>query len=1334
MSTVQVDIHCLHELFEYQVDQCPSQVALIYQDRQYTYAELNALANRLARYLRSRGVKAGDLVGLYLQRSDQPIATILAVLKLGAGYVPIDPSYPVERARYIVDHAKIATVVTEAALVTQAADFFTGSPITLDRDGDAIDRQSSARLAEDEGQAGPHDLCYVLFTSGTTGQPKGIMTEHHSVVKFALSFNESCQITPADRIYQGFSLGFDGSVEELWMAFSNGATLVVGPPEAARDGDAVRRIFETHQITVFSTVPTFLSMVPGNLPNVRLIIVSGEACPPELVRRWAAPFRRLLNVYGPTETTVNATVAECVPDQPVTIGKPLRGYETYVLDEALQPVPPGQPGELYIGGPGLARGYLNAPELTAKAFVPHPFAPPEDPQRIYRTGDLVQWDDDGNLRFLGRIDGQVKIRGYRIELSEIESVLREDGQIYQAVVHVHETEGLKELAAYVVLHDPAVSFDRDCVLQRLRDRLPPYMVPSYLDVLPELPTLASGKVDRKRLPTPATSLVSSRRTIVAPRNEQDEQIVAVWEKLLQVSPLSIEEDFFLDLGGYSLLAAQAVTELRERFGMEIALADIYTHPTVTRLSDRLAQRLATDQESAADSVHRSEHDVSVTTRARTSSQVCAEMGWLRRWSCVALQGLTLLLGYGLASQVALGVVLLAIPAWTGLIPAPLFLLVLSVAIFVSHPLLIASTILVKWILIGRFRAGEYPVWGFYYYRWWVVSRLQELAGVGRFSGTPVMSWYYRLMGAQVGPACVIDTPNCVAYDLVSLGEETSIGSQSQLLGYRVEDGLLKIGRIEIGSRCFVGSQCCLGLNTRMENDSYLDDLSLLPDGAVMRTGESRQGAPAQPASVVLPPIDAGRTRRRHPIFFGILHFIAGELVGELILLALLPLAAFVVLAHHWGGPTAALAALFLGIPPSVVVFCLVTACLKWLVLPRARPGVYSVESLWYVRKKGVDTLLETASYFVYPLYTTIYLRPWLRLLGARIGSMAELAVCQLTPDLTEIGEGSFVADGAMVGGSRYFRNQVQVATSHVGDRSFVGNASILPVGAAMGSNCLLGVTSLTPGGAHAVTPDDTEWLGSPAFQLPYRRKVEGFEHAQLFQPTLGLYIQRMMIDAVRIVLPMFLVVMGSLVFVASVVAAVSFLPLPYVFAVAPLAGIGVVAGLILSVCLVKWLLMGRYHPVIKPLWCPYVWFNEVVNGVYETIGATLTEPAMGSPYFNLFLRWMGCKVGRWAFIESSLFSEFDLVEIGDYAALNRECIVQNHLFEDRIMKSSYCRIGRNSSIGNMSVVLYDTEVKPGAWIGPLSLLMKGETVPPDSRSLGIPTRTLTANGAGKGSP
>lgn len=1321
-------LRCLHEVFEFQVDLRPEAPALICGEEVLTYRQLDEQSNRLAQYLRICGIGAGHLVGLFMEKSARPIVSILGCLKAGAGYVPIDPVHPAERIRHIAEEAELKLMLTEQALADRASVAFPGERLQLDNLDGELTRMPSTRLSCQDTGVTPKDLCYVIFTSGTTGRPKGVMAEHRNVVRFIDAFNEVCSTTPEDRVYQGFSLGFDGSVEEIWMAFSNGAALVAGNRDTPKFGNDLAHFMTRNRVTYFSTVPTMLSTIGEDIPSLRQLVVSGERCPPELVSRWARNGRVMLNVYGPTETTVNATALECRPGRPITIGKPLAGYHTHVLDEKMRPLPAGEKGELFIGGSGVSRGYLKRPDLTSHSFVYNPYLKKKLRVRLYRTGDLASIREDGEIEFFGRLDGQVKIRGYRVELSEIEAVLIEQPGVRSAAVTLYEGKGLQELAAYVIPQQGAV--DRSALREALRKKLPDYMVPKYLDAVTELPMLASGKVDRRKLPDPASLLVEECRQVAQPETPLEVTISDAWKAVFGAEQVSVEDDFFLDLGGYSLLAAQLVTKLRSEAGVEVNIRDVYRHPTIRRLAAALGEEAGKTAEKTA----AAGGDNGPGAAARngngqaprpSAKEVFASVPILVRWCCAALQLLSICVLNLIAVWPVLLLIVVALAVYRDVLSLLQALLIVVGLSVLAWPLNLTMSIVLKWLIVGRYKPGAYPLWGLQYFRYWFASHLQGISGASIFIGTPIMPLYLRLLGARIGRNVSIETGDIGAYDLLSIGDETSICAETQINGYRVEDGMLIIGSADIGRRCFVGIHSTLGLNVKMEDDCRLDDMSMLPDGAVMKTGESRRGSPAQPATVTLPEPPDGRAVDRKPFRYALLHLLAAYFVSFVASLIGLVFLAPLILVYWKGGLFWTIAFLLimlpLSVPLGVPVFCFYVAGLKSLIMGRAKPGVYPLASLDYVRRWLADGLMVACRKILLPLYTTIYLPPFFRLLGAKIGPWAELStVWKVTPELLEASEESFFADGCMLGGRRTHRGQFQIDVNRVGRRTFVGNNAILPPGASLGDNCLLGVVSTTPEGAGQAVPSGTELLGSPSFKLPYRKKVEGFDDSVTYRPTRKLYLLRAFIDGLRVVIPGYIALFIFAAWIGLLV--LSFLSFGVFGMILLTAPIGL-ALMIVRCCIVtaiKWVVMGRFKPVIKPLWSPYVWLNEMVNGIYESIMAPALNSFLGTPFVVPFLRMMGIKVGKSTYIESVLFSEFDLVEIGNYAALNAGAIVQTHLFEDRIMKSSFCRIGEGCALGNMAVLLYDTTMQPGSTLGPLSLVMKGETLAAGTRWHGVP--------------
>ena len=431
-----------------------------------------------------------------------------------------------------------------------------------------------------------NEVCYIIYTSGSTGRPKGVEIEHRSIVNFLNVVTDVYGFLPEDRVFQGMSIAFDFSFEEIWTTFKAGATLVVAPVGECNliGGELARFLIDQH-VTVLVTVPTLLSSIEEDIPSLRLINIGGEPVPQHLVELWARSGRRILNTYGPTETTVTATWAEMVPGKPVTIGRPLPGYRVFIADEDGQQVRNGEIGEICIGGMGVARGYVKRPDLTAKCFIPDPNAEQGSNARFYRTGDLGRYTEEGEIEYHGRVDLQVKLRGYRIELSEIESVIMKSEDVQAAAVAVVTMPNrVEELVAYVV---PKLShnMDRTQLHDLLQQYLPHYMVPAYIEPITEFPVLTSGKIDRKSLPKPELTRLGSNKSFIAPEGKMENSVSEIWKNVLQLDKLSTTDNFFLDLGGHSLLVARVVSKLRELPEFRnLSMVDFYANPTIQQLS------------------------------------------------------------------------------------------------------------------------------------------------------------------------------------------------------------------------------------------------------------------------------------------------------------------------------------------------------------------------------------------------------------------------------------------------------------------------------------------------------------------------------------------------------------------------------------------------------------------------------------------------------------------------------------------------------------------------------------------------------------------------------
>jgi amino acid adenylation domain-containing protein len=1060
---------CLHELFETQVDARGQATALVCDDLALSYAELESRANRLANFLRSLDLGPGSFVGLFLERSEIPIIVILACLKSGAAYVPLELMHPDERISFIVAEADIKVILTDSKLRPRLEGLVDATVVALDEHAGEIKAQPARRLSRADTGLIPADLCYVLYTSGTTGRPKGVMAEHRNVSHFVAAFNNACTTKPDDRIFQGFALSFDGSVEEIWMAFSNGATLVVPHRDAPRFGNELARYLIESGVTYFSTVPTLLSTLTVDVPSLRQLVLSGEACPQELVARWSKPGRKILNVYGPTEATVNTTIAILEAGQPVTIGRPIEGYRALLLDEQMQPVRPGEKGELYIGGPSISRGYLKQPDLTGNSYV-----------RLYRTGDLVRVNEDGDLEFFGRIDSQIKIRGYRVELSEIEAILRDQPEIANAAVRLYDGNGEPCLAAYVVIHEATTLLDRNRIFEALHAKLPPYMVPAYLDVVDALPMLTTGKVDRKNLPEPVAPLVAVAQQVDVPETPLEERIERVWAALFKLEHVGVEQNFFLDLGGHSLLAAKLVAALHNE-GIEISVREIYSHPTIRQLANHVGEAGAQENTDKADSA---------------AQGAFANLPNEKRKPGVRLIAAQVL--YYLTIVPILSLPLLLVIPWTvdmlyfrrSVVEVIVYVLALALCLW---PIMLIIGIGSKWLIIGRYKPGAYPLWGSYYFRWWLASRLQRLSGTELFNGTPLAPLVWRLMGAKVGRNCVLRCRTASAWDCISIGDDCSVGADSQISGVRIERGHLLIGTVELGNRCFVGSHSVIGLNAKMGDDALLDDQSFLPDDADIPAGKGYRGSPAAEAEVATP---KGTPLRRSALYLSI--YCLGQICAAILLATLLLLPALLIsFSFAWmivyASPLLWIPLVIAAVPILIIFSCCYLVWCKNAISPKPRPGTYELYSFEYLQFWLASGLLIIVRHFGWLIFTTIYLPPWMRLFGAKLGRHTEMStVWTLYPDMLRAADSVFLADGCVLGGGRFHPGRFQLSENTIGKRSFLGNSAVLPSGAGLGNECLLGVLS-TPVHPTEPMPDHTDWLGSPAFLLPNRQKVSGFE-------------------------------------------------------------------------------------------------------------------------------------------------------------------------------------------------------------------------------------------------
>nr|WP_120321169.1 Pls/PosA family non-ribosomal peptide synthetase [Catellatospora citrea] len=1127
-----------------------------------------------------------------------------------------------------------------------------------------------------QGQATLDGDAWIIFTSGSTGKPKGVAVTHRSAAAFvdaeARLFLTDEPLGPGDRVLAGLSVAFDASCEEMWLAWRHGACLVPAPRALVRSGVDLGPWLIERGITVVSTVPTLASLWPAeDLDDIRLLIFGGETCPPELAERLAVEGREVWNTYGPTEATVVATAALLSAEGPVRIGLPLDGWDLAVVDAAGEPVAMGETGELVIGGVGMAR-YLDK-DKDAEAYAPLPSLGWE---RAYRSGDVVRADPAG-LVFVGRGDEQVKLGGRRIELGEIEAALQALPDVAGAAAVVQRSKaGNQVLVGYVVAPE---SFDVDDAVARLRQQLPAALVP-LLARVPTLPTRTSGKVDRDALPWPLPGV----GTAGAALSDTERWVAEAWTEILGVQVADPKADFFAN-GGGSLSAAQLVTHLRTRYP-QAAIGDVYQNP---RLGALAAYLDAMPDETA---VHR---DIAPTPRRAGVLQTLLLLPLFTvvglRWSLVALAAANLL----------------AVPWARG---ASWWWLLAGWLVLFSPPGRICLAAGGARLLLRGVRPGHYPRGGSVHLRLWAADKLAEASGVTAVSAAAWTGLYARALGAKIGKDVDLHSPPPIT-GMLKLGKGSAVEPEVDLTGHWVDGDLLHVGKIRIGAGARIGSRSTLLPGARVGKGASIAAGSTV-EGAVP-AGERWAGSPAQQSRPDLRKWPAERPPRsyRWTITYGV----TSLLLGLLPLLAAAPAVVWVgTLAADAANLPAALRTALLAAPAAAVGYLCAYALLVLLgvrlLAPGLRKGFHPVHGRVAWQAWTTERLMGMARIDLFPLYASLFTPVWLRLLGADVGRGAEVSTVLAIPSMTTVADGAFLADDTMVACYELRNGWLRVAPAQVGRNAFLGNSGMAGPGRAVPDRGLIGVLSAAPRKAKK----GTSWLGMPPMAV--RRSVQVTDLARTFQPPRRLKAARAAVELLRI-----LPVICSAVLLTAVAGALLWLG-PWRGAL--LSGVlllaaGIVAAI--TATAVKWLLVGRFRAVEHPLWSSFVWRNELADTFVEVLAVIwLLRRIGGSPLLPAWLRTMGAKIGRGVWLETYWLPESDLVRLGDGATVNRGCVVQTHLFHDRIMAMAGVTFGTGSTLGPHGIVLPGASVGDRTTIGPGSLVTRADAVPADSRWLGNP--------------
>jgi len=1291
----------LADLFRATAQACPLKPALIFKDKILTYAELDQWSDWVAYCLAQQGIRAGSKVGVWWPRSIELHVAILAIVKVGAAYVPLDREMPSDRVIAVLEEVGAAAYFSDEVLETRCP------LLKLDSNFKPV---SSANLPTGPS---PHNWAYVLYTSGSTGKPKGIPITHHQICHLIRAEQSILNIREEDKVYQGFSVSFDMWCEETWISYLVGATLWVADSTTAKSLDELGEILRKNQITILHAVPSLLALIDNQIPSIRLVNAGGEACTPQVLAKWASSSLEFFNTYGPTETTVTATLAKLKQGEEITIGKPLPNYGLAVVGPQLQLLPCGERGELVISGPGVGEGYIHRPELTQEKFLKKPEALRSLPgEKIYRTGDAAFIDETGNIFVQGRFDDQIKLRGYRIELGEIEARLNQLPFVSSAAVAVKkDRESHDHLVAYLLV-DSGKIFDEIQARQLLAEHLPVYMIPNWFIILEQMPYLPSGKIDRKSLPLPEVLNQAQEKTKNFEANASvQERISGVLNQMFPNRSISLEEDFFDDLGGHSLLAAEFVSRLREAKLDYASIKDVYLHRPLSNLLKEWETK---------------------KTDSKTSNAAYKKISNWRYLFCSIAQTFALLFVYGLfAFQLFLPYVSYyyvlqdtSSHVW-GIVAA-------LCSFCLVPPIFITITILTKWLVIGRIRPGDYPLWGWYYFRWWLFKAVQKLTPVEYINGTPIYPLYLRLLGVKVASDAQLSAFIIGAEDLVTIGKDVSISSGVVLNNAVVEGGLLKLRSIHLADHAYVGTSSVIGGDCKIEEWGEIKDLSFLRPKSRVKTCEVWGGSPAEREGTKsieeLPqPLEVSfQTRLKYSVIFLLLLFLFPFNV-------LLPLLPSIIILNELDTAAPDYNFNYLVITPLlaasyVLLFALEVVVLSRLILKDLKPGTYSLYSKLYIRKWFVDQLITLSLYVLHPAYATVYVSTFYRALRAKIGKRTEISTAsEVTHCLLEVGEGAFVADAVTLGEDDVRAQQFTLSRTTIGNNSFVGNSALIPQGYHLPSDMLVGVLSVPPTPEQLRNSSAKNWFGSPAIPLPRRQESGKYPANLTTHPSHKRKIARGIIEFLRLLVPSTALMCFSVVFIAYVhdlVVDGSWLELFLQF---PFYYIGLV-GLpcFLIIVFLKWVLIGRYKVLQTPMWTSKVWRTEAITAIYEALSVPFfLEYLKGTLWLPLALRLLGVKAGKRVWLNTTDITEFDLVSIGDDAALNEDSGPQTHLFEDRVMKIGSVEIGERASVGARTVVLYESEVGNETVLEPLSLVMKGENLPSGSRWGGSPVRPVS---------
>lgn len=1229
-----------------------------------TYRELIADIEDSVEWLAARGIGRGDRIGICMPAGSYALyVAILATMAAGAAYVPVDADDPPEYVDLVFREAAVVAVLTEAGMVRGP--------------GTSRGWRATRPLARDDA--------WVSYTPTGSGTLQGVAVTHRSAAAFvdaeAQLFPATGPLGPGDRVLAGWPVVLDASCAEMWLAWRHGACLVPAPPTLMRSPADLGAWLVSRDITVVSTAPsTAAQWPPEAFESVRLLLLGGEECPPELAERLTTAGPEVWNTYGLPETTVVACAARLSPHGPVRIGLPLAGWDVAVVDGEGVPVDTGEVGELVIGGVGLAR--YTDPFLDAERFAPMPTL---GWTRAYRSGDLVRLEPDG-LYLVDRTGDRVEVNGRRVDLGAVDAALSRLSGVSGGAAAVRPgAAGAPVLVGY--LAGPHPDFDLTEAHAELAQKLPAALLPSRLVLLDQLPTGRRGVVDRAALPWPVDGPAGDTPELDGTAG----WLAGVWREVLGAPVHGPDADFFA-LGGGSLSAARLVASLRRRYP-QVTVADVYDHPRLRALAAYL-DGLQTPGRPP-------ERTVRPTPRLTQTAQLLAALP-LAVWT-----GLPWLVWLALANNVAAAWQLVD---WT--VPLNWWWIVAGLVFVVSPPGRMGVAALAARTLLSGLEPGSYRRGGAVQLRVWLAERLSATSGAQHLVGTPWLVFYARALGNRIGKGVDLHSAPPVT-GMLTLGHRCAVEPGVDLCGYWVDGDAFHVGPIRIGDDTVVGAR-----STVLPGAVIGDNVRIAAGSAVLGSVGDNQfwrGSPARKAGAV------GRSwpeqrPARSPLWAVVL-----ALSG--LLAAALPLtgaaAALAVLGwavRDTASLEAALVPALIWLPAAAAAalgaYALVTVLGVRLLAVGLREGHHPVRSRVGWQLWATDRLMDAARRYLVVVYDGLLTAAWLRVLGAKIGRGAEISAVRLIPKFTEVGDGAVLAEDATVGCFRLGGGWMHAARTTVGRRGVLGISGVAEPGHRVPDDAVIAALSVTPPHAGA----GSSWLGSPPAR--WRRRPAGHAVHDSAAPARRT-VSRGLWESCRLIPVLLTVGLGAAV---SAVAQAVVLRFGYGWAVLGAGGAVLAAGALAAVLtvLAKWVVLGRIRAGEYP-WSSVVWRTGVFTTFVETVAAPwFARAATGTPALTLWWRALGARIGRGVWSEPYRVTHPDLVTLERAAAVNRGCVLSTQTAHGSTVQLDSVVLEEGSTLGPNTVALPAARVGAGATVGPGSLVLRGDEVPAHTRWLGNP--------------